>query len=288
MTFIRRTKRGITTLHRTWQDSDLRRAATRAKADAMARLLPLGDFEYGQYPHTFLERRPPLDLGGPSELPRRIWAFWTGPNPMSEARRTGLEKLRSVNEGIPVTLVTSSDLVDYVVDGHPLHPAYKHLSYTHRSDYLRAYFLHHFGGGYSDIKPMTHSWDSHFAQAELSRAWLLGAALRSTYQTGNNRGRLGVHMRRHYRRLVEGSAIIVRSHTALTAEWLREVERSLTYAAPALEESPHDERGLGADPGYPLLWMDLLGDILQPLLLKYSGEVLTDPHLWWDAGMEYR
>lgn len=283
-----RAKKAATTIHRRWGDGKLRLAMVRTRADFTSRLLPLEDFRYGRYPHTFVERRPPADLGGLTTLPRTIWAFWTGSNPMSGARRAGLERLTSVNSDIPVVLVTPSNLSEHVLEDHPLHPAYEHLSYTHRSDYLRAYFLHHHGGGYSDIKPMEHSWSPHFARMEETQAWLLGAALRSPYQTGSNPGRLGIHMRRHYRQLVEGSAVVVRSHTPLTAEWLREIERVLTYAAPALKESPHDARGLGADPGYPLHWTSLLADVLQPLLLKYSSQVVIDPELWWDAEVSYR
>lgn len=277
-------KRAVTMIYRRWQDSRLLRALLRWNAGVAEKVLPMRAFWYGQYPHTFLERVPPADLGGPSESPRVIWAFWTGPNEMSTERRAGLDLLIAVNDPIPVVLVTPANLQHYLVDGRPLHPAYEHLSYTHRADYLRAYFMHHHGGGYSDVKPMKASWGPYFSRLDTSRAWLLGPALPSTHETGNNRGRLGVHLRRYHRRLVAGTAMVVRSHTLLTAEWLREVERTLTYAAPALEEHPHEQ----SNPGYPLAWMDLLGDILQPLLLKYSERVLTDAELWWDTEATYR
>ena len=48
--------------------------------------------------------------------------------------------------------MTPANLQDWVVAGHPLHPAYNDLSLVHRSDYLRAYLLHHHGGGYCDLK----------------------------------------------------------------------------------------------------------------------------------------
>src|SRR5690606_5796544 len=80
----------ITVIHRRWADSAPRERLVRGRAAVAARLLPQHPFWYGQYPHTFLERMPPADLGGPSELPRVIWAFWTGTNEMSAARSAGL------------------------------------------------------------------------------------------------------------------------------------------------------------------------------------------------------
>ena len=83
-----------------------------------------------------------------------IYCFWTGTNEMNETRLNGLNKLRSVS-GCNVVLITPDNLNDFLIE--PLHPAYKYLSLVHRSDYLRAYFMHYHGGGYSDIKPGKYS-----------------------------------------------------------------------------------------------------------------------------------
>ena len=54
------------------------------------------------------------------------------------------------NSSCDVVLVTSDNLSSWLVSA--LHPAYTYLSFTHRADYLRCYFMHHYGGSYSDIK----------------------------------------------------------------------------------------------------------------------------------------
>ncbi|MEJ1088244.1 capsular polysaccharide synthesis protein [Microbacterium sp. Mu-80] len=277
-------KRSATLVVRRWTDSVAYRNLVSLRARISARVLRRQPFWYGQYPHTFLERRPPEDLGGPSELPRVIWSVWTGANEMSAVRKAGLEQLRAMAAPVPVVLVTAENLEQYLIEGHPLHAAYEDLSYTHRSDYLRAYLMYHYGGAYCDIKPMTTSWEQHFSRMENDSAWLLSTALPSPHETGNNRGRLGRHMRRYYRSLPTGGMLLARSHTPLTAEWLREVERTLTYAAPALAEHPRKQ----SDPGYPFEWMDLIGDILQPLALKYGDHVMIDPKPWWDVKADYR
>ncbi len=285
MTVRYRAKRVVTRIVRAWGDSRLRLGLVRARCAVASRLIPWR-FWYGKYPHTFLERRPPSELGGPSELPRKIWVFWTGSNPMSDVRRAGFDAMVASNSDIPIVLVTPDNLHEFIVEGAPLHPAYENLSLVHRSDYLRAYFLHHYGGGYSDIKPLLDSWVPHFEALEVSDAWVHGAALRTPYEVGSGGERIGWHLQRYYRNLVSSGTVIMRSHTPLTAEWLREVERKLDYAAPALAECPGDV--LGEEPAYALSWMELLGDVLQPLTLKYSEHVLIDRKDWWDTTKAHR
>ncbi|GAA1468828.1 hypothetical protein [Microbacterium thalassium] len=248
--------------------------------------LSSSEFSYGRYPFTFLERHPPADLGGASELPRQIWSFWVGDNPLTPARKAGLERMREVNPGIPVELITPDRLPDFILPEHPLHPAYELLSYNHRSDYLRAYFLHHYGGGYSDIKPLVGSWEPAFERLDASDAWLLGHPLSDPKWAGPSWGRLQKHLQRYYRILVFGAVLIGKSHTPLTAEWLREVERLLDYHEPALREVPGDM--WGHNPGYPVRWMGLQGSVLQPLCLKHQDRMLYDTSIGWDTRAEYR
>ncbi|MGI9252585.1 MAG: hypothetical protein ACR2J8_02470, partial [Thermomicrobiales bacterium] len=86
---------------------------------------------------------------GPSvpAAPRTVYCFWTGENEMPSQRLESLETIRQ-NAGCEVVLVTPDNLADFLVE--PLHEAYDYLSCTHRADYLRAWFMHHRGGGYTD------------------------------------------------------------------------------------------------------------------------------------------
>ena len=80
-----------------------------------------------------------------------IYIFWTGDNEMSENRKKSIENLKNTCE-CNIILVTPLNLKSYILSSQPLHEAYQYLSYTHKSDYLRTYFMHFIGGGYSDIK----------------------------------------------------------------------------------------------------------------------------------------
>jgi hypothetical protein len=56
-------------------------------------------------------------------VPRRLFCVWAGDNPMNANRRRGLEEIERVNTGLEIVLVTPDNLGDFLVDGHPLHPA---------------------------------------------------------------------------------------------------------------------------------------------------------------------
>ena len=89
------------------------------------------------------------------EVPRKVWVFWFGKE-MHGARKVAYHSLLS-NIGVEVELVTVKDLHRFNVSTHPFHKAIRFplgngLSAIHVGDYLRAYFMHHYGGGYHDVK----------------------------------------------------------------------------------------------------------------------------------------
>lgn len=69
-------------------------------------------------------------------------------------------------------------------------------------------------------------------------------------------------------------ALTLRPGTPLTGEWLREIERQLSYYADDLAEHPGD--AFGRTPGYSINWIEIGMDILYPLELKHLDHVLYD------------
>jgi len=61
------------------------------------------------------------------------------------------------NSGVKVELITSKNLTKYIKPEDPLPEGFQYLHYVHRADYLRTYFMHHYGGGYADIKTFPYS-----------------------------------------------------------------------------------------------------------------------------------
>ena len=75
---------------------------------------------------------------------RTIWCFWTGDNDITPNRARNLESMKKILGN--VQLVSNKNLEDYIVPKDPIPDAYWNLSYTHRADFLRFYFMYHYGG----------------------------------------------------------------------------------------------------------------------------------------------
>lgn len=254
---------------------DAKFKAVTTVAGAYSRLRPY-EFDRARYRRSFVVRDAPND-NMVSQFPRRVFVLWTGDNPLTPNRSRNLDLLRE-RIGLPVELITPATLAPWLVDGHPLHPAYGHLSLVHRSDYLRAYLLHHHGGGYCDLKLPLTSWDAAFDRvAGDPDIWVAGFGELSSASVVRLSGRLGVDVSMHHQRLVGTSSMLARSHTSFTAEWLREVNRRMDYYAPQLAEYPGGVRGEVV--GYPISWTRLLGGVFQPLQLKYLSHVRRDDEL---------
>ncbi len=221
-----------------------------------------------------LEAPPPTS---PPRFPRQAFVLWTGDNPLTPNRRRSSEVIaRRVD--LPVHLVTPDSLGQWLVPGHPLHPAYENLSLVHRSDYLRGYLMHHHGGAYLDLKEPLESWAAPYDDmaADPDR-WVTSYRTTDANWIGKVKGRLGRDILVHYPLMFGKSGFMMRSHTPLTTAWLAEMDRRLDRAADALADHPGDARGANA--GYPLSWTDLLGRVLDPLTLKYSSHVGYDDRL---------
>lgn len=255
--------------------TQLRSRGWEAAATLADRLSPVA-FDEGRYHREFVMRSAPDD-DELSILPERIFALWTGDNALTVNRRRGLAALEE-RAGVPVVLVTPDSLSRWIVPSHPIHPAYEHLSLTHRSDYLRAYLLHHHGGGYADIKSPTSSWLGTFKAMQANEGiWVAGYREMSAAEVLPVSGRLGRDLALSIRRLVGQGALVARSHTPLTGEWLREVERLLDYYEPHLKEIPGGISNEVA--GYPIPWTRIMAQVFHPIQFKYLNHVRVDDAL---------
>ncbi len=116
------------------------------------------------------------------KTPRVVWTFWFG-KPMAGKRLAAFESLRknllasassAAGAGSELRLITQENLPRYNLTAAPLHPLASRsveamrqhktriLSQNHLVDYLKVYFMHHFGGGVHEIKPVeaSYSWKS--------------------------------------------------------------------------------------------------------------------------------
>lgn len=210
------------------------------------------------------------------ESPLRLFCIWAGNNPVTPNRLASLEKIRKANKDIEVILIDNSNLNKWIIPEHPLPKAYKDLSYVHRSDYLRAYLMHHHGGAYSDIKDIDEPWLPLINRLNLNKdAWVIGPQEISSFNCSPVKGKLGKDQEKFFMKLICPAAMACKPRTPFTHEWLNEAQRRLRYYEDILEKNPA-EQPWGDNLDYPVAWNALMGQIFSPLCLKYGMNIIVD------------
>jgi mannosyltransferase OCH1-like enzyme len=174
---------------------------------------------------------------------------------MTEQRVKRFRELVAAAHPCKVLLYTPSTIPSLQVPGSPFHPAYPYLSAVHRADYLRAYVMHHHGGGYSDIKtPYGWPWYDAFRDFDLKPQAMI-----------------------NYR--APGTAMICRPRTEFTTRWYTSVCKVLDEKLDALRRHPATSPYVSRDndPEYPLDYLEIMFYILNPLIQEYTakGYVVT-------------
>lgn len=238
-------------------------------------------YDENRYTDTFLKHSSNIVEIGTTPVPRVIYIFWTGDNEITPNRLKGIESLKRVC-GVEVRLITPHNLHEYIKPEDPLPEAFKYLSLNHKSDYLRSYFMHHYGGGYADIKTYYHSWIHAFDALDSSNsAYVIGypelgwwgAACQDITNSA-----LRHDMTYNWRHLIGNGAFICRPYTPMTEEWHGEAKRRLLSLTDALHQHPA-VLPFGKNEDYPLKWAAMQGAIFHPLCLKYNGHLLKDKAL---------
>lgn len=197
-------------------------------------------------------------------MERRIFVFWTGDNEMSENRKQCLTDLKNVTE-CEIILITKDNLNEWILEDYPLHKSYPYLSFVHRSDYLRCYFMYHYGGGYSDIKTPLCSWLPAFEYMDTHPdIWMCGFR---ELPMGTVE-KVGKSIRK---RMLGMSAFIMKKDTPIVNEWYETLNSVLDEKYEALKlhpaVNPRDCNEFNTD--YPIKWAEILGCILQKIEIKY-------------------
>lgn len=236
-----------------------------------------------RYTGTFLEQ--PCEFPYSDELDKQvdrvIYIFWTGDNEITPNRLEGIKSLEKVC-GVEVKLITSKNLPDYIVEEDPIPEAYQYLSLNHRSDYLRSYFMYHYGGGYADIKTYFHSWVTAFDKLDASQnAYVIGypeVGFDGAANQGMPESKLKNDLHYHWRYLIGNGAFICRPHTRMAAEWHTVVKNRLISYSERLKEHPAKDV-FGKNTDYPIPWAGMQGNIFHPFCLKYRDRLLKDKAL---------
>ncbi|WP_426480012.1 capsular polysaccharide synthesis protein [Chryseobacterium sp. CBSDS_008] len=207
-----------------------------------------------------------------------IYCFWTGYNEMPQNRQRALESIYK-KSAVRVKCITADMLDNYILPMYPLHKAYPYLSLVHKSDYLRSYFMYHYGGGYCDIKHINNSWKKSFHRLNKSNNhWIIGYRELGKRGVGNCSDKnFETHMKKHFFLLIGNGGYIFKKNTPFAKEWLEKVHDILDQQYDNLKMNPGNI--MGNNNGYPLKWSQILGDVFHPLCLKYTAKLMYSKHL---------
>lgn len=206
-----------------------------------------------------------------------LYCFWTGTNELTPNRLGCLYNLRTQTDA-NVVLVTVDNLQSFIKPEDPLHEAYQYLSETHKCDYLRIYFMHHYGGGYSDIKSPRRSWAEAFQQMRDDPTKIINGY--------REKGEWAIAYRPaadKWAMLCGNGSYILRPKTALTYAWYKAMLAKMDEKLEELRLTPacryEDAKEWGG--GYALEWNEMLGRIFHRVLADFDGYILyTTPKVY--------
>lgn len=223
------------------------------------------------------------------DFEKRIFCFWMNEGDLPEIRKKNLELLTH-NCGVPIVLITKYNLKSWVLTEYPLHPSFEFLSEVHKTDYLRCYFMHFYGGGYSDIKNVQGSWLAYFNFLHSTQNIdVVGYQERHPDHIANTmlddfEPKDNSLLKQNYNLLIGCGAFICKPKTDFTKEWFDIVNQKLTNYYDLLKDNPaqnprdHKTPFEPNNSKYPLYWSTILGNIFHPLSYKYRDRIFRELH----------
>lgn len=210
-------------------------------------------------------------------IDKKIYCFWVGNNntEINEKRKIGLASLY-LNSKCDVILVDNDNLHTFILENHLLHEGFQYLSDVHKADYLRTYFMHHYGGGYSDVKPCSWDWNPYFDQLNNDpNAFGIGAP--------EDEGELSVTPKQrpwlgeHWDKLMTNDLYIFKPYTEFTEKWYRKMLSIMDEKLHLLKENPAKNSREAADTfvtKYPIEWGEILLEVFHPLCYEYTDRLI--------------
>jgi hypothetical protein len=219
-----------------------------------------------------------------------IFVIWIGDEPINEVRQ------RALNSIPDHTLITKHTIDQYILKEFPLHPAFQYLSTVHKSDYLRCYLMHHYGGGYSDLKYNSVDWNAGFKYLE-DNPELMIMGVKTTF------GHLYAGIE-EWNEITKSQILenkdklfcmgwfICRPYTEFTRQWFEQLHIKLDTLLETIKvhpakytrecwiprfgyslPQPNWENDKGQQRKYPISWNLILSQIVYPLQIKFLDNI---------------
>lgn len=207
---------------------------------------------------------------------RTLFTCWFS-NEMSETRKQALDVLiKSCN--VDLKLITLENFYNYENDKIPIHPGFNFLTDIGKSDYVRAYLMYFYGGGYSDIKANDFDWNPYFDQLLKSRYDAIGYAESRPGDVAifwGNENNLSDFVKNNYDSFAGNGHFIFKPKTRFAYDWINAIHKLMDDNYNQLKNNPgvHPymvkggfHSGWNGDVpaelighGYPFNWTDIGG-----------------------------
>jgi len=206
-----------------------------------------------------------------------IFVLWLGDNDLTENRALALKSIIN-NISCNIILITHRNLNKYILKDYPLHKIYKYLHITHRADYMRCYLMHHYGGGYTDIKYTENDWNSYFTNLynEKDLCCIGYKELNEKSVSNTDDKKMLKKLKKNWFKLLGNCAYIFKPYTNFTKDWYKSLMNKLDIYYEQMKDKPtiHEQFNNNVkDEFYPIKWELLLGAIFHPLCLKYNDNI---------------
>jgi len=135
---------------------------------------PIGKYQY-EYISQFTKKNMD-NIEYCDGVPKVVFIFWFSNKdyiPEFTARRFNALQSLIQNIKVQVIIITKENYKNFEISDAPYNKSFEYLSGNHKSDYLRAYLLCHYGGGYHDIKWREKSWDREWDKFK-ENIWIIG------------------------------------------------------------------------------------------------------------------
>jgi hypothetical protein len=210
-------------------------------------------------------------------MDKTIYIFWTEANELTPRRKNNLQIIKD-RCGVELKFLQDKEIYEYELPEHKFHEAYKYLSATAKSDYLRSYFMNFYGGAYCDIKRAEWDWNPYFDQLINSDDWIIGYTVSCdidvaielndpNYQT----------MKDSWQELIGAGAMICKPNTPLTKYWFKIMTDILDQKLDLLKKNPakhvRDKLGWVTDSGYPLRWSEIGPETFMKSCFKFKDKL---------------
>lgn len=205
-----------------------------------------------------------------------VYCFWTDVNEMSKTRRECLEQMQKVKD-LEICLITPHNLDSYILKENPLHKGFYYLNPTHKSDYLRCYFMNFYGCGYSDIKIMNENYSKGFKILYKSDDYALGYKEVGKGGIAYVKEPLYTELCDNWEKIIGCGSFICKPNTPFTNQWYNELINKMDEKLAILKTK-----------GDCLEWTEIMGNIFHPIVYKYHQKIIKDDTIKPDFSKPYR